>query len=403
MEMTDPAMRGLQQRHFSELKTVASDLNQHKFPYSFYFSRKLDIEEQEQKQADQRSIRFERYNNRTTLEITGNYYASYSSVRMDADHRLRQTFLDVILPILQSVVPKLESDREVEDYGIEVSHHVRRVVMGTNGEFPENVVVIIPREVAAAVVHSGDPGIQQTLMLDAEVYISGKPVLLWLAGDKPVVTDDRPLRASADKKEPMIVSMNSSPVHSPLPGAKLPTLAPTPAPVVPPELKSEPPHEVSPELLKTLQEKHHDVIAKMTREQDSAVHFVQYAPPSFIEFKKGAYLQLSMTSTLNGTSQGSQYMQAALAFDHHIAHLVRPILAYFKDSSGFDGIDFSTTIKRSEAEGAASTESVEFILPLAAMRCFEQYDCTGQQLLNAGFVLINGERVGLDLQVAEAH
>jgi hypothetical protein len=39
---------------------------------------------------------------------------------------------------------------------------------------------------------------------------------------------------------------------------------------------------------------------------------------------------------------------------------------------------------------------------MAAMRCYEQYDCTGQQLLNSGIVLINGERVGLELQVAEA-
>jgi len=30
------------------------------------------------------------------------------------------------------------------------------------------------------------------------------------------------------------------------------------------------------------------------------------------------------------------------------------------------------------------------------------YDSTGQQLINSGFVLINGERVSLDLQNAEA-
>jgi hypothetical protein len=34
-------------------------------------------------------------------------------------------------------------------------------------------------------------------------------------------------------------------------------------------------------------------------------------------------------------------------------------------------------------------------------RCFEKYDCTGQQLLDASSVLINGERVSLDLQIAE--
>jgi hypothetical protein len=35
------------------------------------------------------------------------------------------------------------------------------------------------------------------------------------------------------------------------------------------------------------------------------------------------------------------------------------------------------------------------------MRCFAKYDCTGQQLINSGTVLINGERSELDLQIAE--
>jgi hypothetical protein len=44
---------------------------------------------------------------------------------------------------------------------------------------------------------------------------------------------------------------------------------------------------------------------------------------------------------------------------------------------------------------------VEFFFPLSSLRCYEKYDCTGQQLLDAGTVLINGERVALDLQIAE--
>jgi hypothetical protein len=398
-EISDPAMRKLQQRYYGELKAVASELSQHRFPYAFYFSRKLDIEELEQKQSAQRSIRFERYSNHTALEFTGNYYAAYSDVRVDADHRLRQTFTDVILPILQTAVPRFESESAVEFYAIEVSHHVRKKVMGgIDGEFPENVVVAIPRELAVRMVHSTDPAEQQNLMLDAEVYLSGQPTLLWLAGERPIVADDRPDPSSKIKKGAEIVSV-SSPGHLLLPGEKLPTLA---SMSVPPEVKSEPLHDAGPQVLQTLQEQYRDAIDKMLHEQNSSAHFVQYAPPAFIEFKKGAYLQLSMTSNLDSASLGSQYRQAALAFDRHISHLVRPVLAYFKDSSSFDGIDFSTTIKSSEDKDGASAESVEFVLPLSAMRCFEQYDCTGQQLLNAGIVLINGERVGLDLQVAEA-
>jgi len=48
-----------------------------------------------------------------------------------------------------------------------------------------------------------------------------------------------------------------------------------------------------------------------------------------------------------------------------------------------------------------STRSIDELIPFPALRCYERYDCTGQQLIDAGTVLINGERVSLDLQIAE--
>jgi hypothetical protein len=38
---------------------------------------------------------------------------------------------------------------------------------------------------------------------------------------------------------------------------------------------------------------------------------------------------------------------------------------------------------------------------MEALRRYESYDCTGQQLINDGIVLINGERAGLDLELAQ--
>jgi hypothetical protein len=37
------------------------------------------------------------------------------------------------------------------------------------------------------------------------------------------------------------------------------------------------------------------------------------------------------------------------------------------------------------------------------MECFARYDCSGQDLINSGLVLINGERVTLNLDVAEGN
>ncbi|HXP16355.1 MAG TPA: hypothetical protein VN868_04595 [Terriglobales bacterium] len=55
---------------------------------------------------------------------------------------------------------------------------------------------------------------------------------------------------------------------------------------------------------------------------------------------------------------------------------------------------------RRQGGGGGKSEAVEFFFPFASLRCYDKYDCTGQQLLDAGAVLINGERVALDLQIA---
>jgi hypothetical protein len=402
-DIKDPEMRALQQKHQKQLQTISTELNKHQFPYPFYFSRKLDVDEAEQKQFDQRSIRFDLYNKHRALVITGNYFAAYSDARVDADHRMRQTYLAVVLPILQLVVPSLHSSADFDLFAIEISHHVRRKVMGLNSEFAENMVVIVPRELAMRIVQAHEVVEQQNLMLDAEVYHNGEPTVLWLDGEKPFMPDRKTPAAMLASVRPTVTGdagLRTS-------GPSLPTLphSPSAPPIsgsVPPELSAEPLHDSSPDALKDLQAKYQHAIDALMQDQGKDAHFVSYAPPAFISFKQGTYLQVALSTTLDANVEDSQYKLAALAFDRHVAHLVRPMLSYFKNAAGFDGIDFSTTVKVAGDSENAHTLAVEFILPLATMHCFQQYDCTGQQLLNTGIVLINGERAGLELQTAEA-
>ena len=102
---------------------------------------------------------------------------------------------------------------------------------------------------------------------------------------------------------------------------------------------------------------------------------------------------------MEAPSGTSRYKQAALAFDDHVSHLIRPLLEIFPSEVDFDGVDFSSVIHLNNSSDSA--ESVEFFFPIRMMRCFANYDCSGQQLINAGGVLINGERSELDLQLAE--
>jgi hypothetical protein len=420
-EIRDPQLRALQEKYRSELKLVPKAAAAHNFPYHFYFSRKLDLEEKDQKQSDQRSVQFDRYQGQVVVKVTGNYFVSYSAGLVKPEERARRTYEGVILPLLEAAVHAFEKTDEPHAFAFEISHHVRRKVLGVSTEAVENVVLVLPKASAQRLVSSADPQVRQAAILEGETFLNAAPISFW----------PRPQEEIAEEAAPGPISQATSqtppPVTPPAPtvsarlmrGIKLPGVAakavpapteqpapaeqpaPTEQPVAAEQLA--PTRDTSPDAIKELAKASQPVVDRMVQELEAQAHFVGYAPPSFIPFHKGVYLQVSVTTTLPETAVGSQYRLAALAFDQHIAHLIRPVLGFFKDRSDFDGIDFSTTLRLATNSGTdGSPLAVEFIFPLKLLSAYADFDTTGQQLIEAGFVLINGERVSLNLEAAEA-
>jgi hypothetical protein len=361
-EIADPAIRGLQQSHLEELHAITCALANHHFPYAFYFSRRLDLTEREQVRSDQRSIQFDSFKGQIVLKVTGNYFAAYSAERMSKEERAGRTYRDVMLPILQAAAPVLAKEQVPDAFALEISHHVIRKVLGVDTESMENVVLILPKASAQLLMEARDEAGRDAAVLQGAAYLNGAPVSFWPGAIKGIPA----------------VQVSAAPA----------------APAAPPLPATAP---------RKLEAEYNDTFVGMLKELDSQAHFVPYVPPSFISFRGGQYLQLAITTTLALSDSGSQYKLAALAFDRHIAHLIRPVLACFKDSADFTGIDFSTTVRLADSNAPGEGgEAVEFILPLSALRDYAQFNLTGQQLLDAGAVLINGDRAGLDLQTAEA-
>ena len=385
-ELTDPKTQHLQMRYFKTLTEIGNDVNAHKFPYPFYFSRTLDLDQSKMAEADQRSIRFDMYKNQTVLEVTGNYYAAYSADRMGPYDRLRETFQQVVMPVLQAEAPHFPDDSAFWAYAIEVSHHVRQKALGMSSEHPENVTVIIPVPVAQKLVDAKTGDQRQAAVLEAEVFLNGEPYSLWLQeGSPPEEWSARyspRLPATKGSPEPSIATSSAGNSVS----AALLKPASTPMRIL------------TPESLALIQEHNQDAIDRMTKALDKQAHFVPYAPAAFVGFRQGAYLQLSISTALDAPLTTSRYKLAALAFDEHVSHLIRPLLDYFPGDVDFDGIDFSSIIRGGDGN---KTEAVEFFFPMRTMRCFAAYDCTGQQLLDSGTVVMNGERAKLDLEIAE--
>jgi len=407
-EMKDPQLRALQRKYLEDLQALGADIVSLPTEYPLYLSRRLDIDEAQQKASDQRSIRFDHYQGKTILEITGNYYAAYSVDKMTPEQRSKETFDKIILPILKLEVPRFEKNPNIQAYAFEISHHVVGKVMGVSMERPENLMLVFPQEAASRITNAADENARQAALLKSEIYLNGKPVTLWLSGEGPQLaakqqpSDQEPEAPSAtlelakrgDERTDTVRGGEEKnevvPIRSTVKSLK---------PLEPPR----PVRDTSPQALASLQAANKQTLDSMLKELDPQAHFVSYAAPSFIAFRKEAYLELSINSNLAEAPGGSRYRLAALTFDDHISHLIRPLLGYFKDDSQFDGINFSANIHLSTKTAAnASPIAVEFFFPFKALRCYQSYDCTGQQLIDSGTVLINGERVGLDLQVAEA-
>jgi hypothetical protein len=396
-KISDPAARVLQQQYSAQLQQLASAASSLRFPYPFYFSHALDIDEAKQKLLPKGSIHFDNLNGQTVLAITGNYYISYSAEMVTGNQRARKTYEDVVLPLLKVAVAKMDRNVPFEGYAFEIAHHVRGQVLKVAAEGPENLMIMFPRTVAERLVQGKDVESQQAALLDSEVYLNGEPLSLWLTEDQaPEIVKDRYL-ARHDKNAATKKKLAEEPVE---PGTLVNSrLLPESELLTKIRERRNTPHEVSTLQLEKLQTRYDATVRKLTDDLKSQAHFVDYAPPAFIAFRDGAYLQLSMNTDLDQPSGSSQYRAAALAFDTHISHILRATSKYFHDNPQFDGVDFSTTVHQ---PGQGSSWSVEYVVTLTALVCYERYECTGQELINRSVVLINGERVALDLQKAEA-
>jgi hypothetical protein len=389
----DPQGQLLQQKYDAQLRELGVAAAALRFPYPFYFSDTLDIDEARQKQLPQGSLHFDRFHGQLVFEITGNYYACYATAMLGPNQRAHKTFDDVVLPLLTVAAQHIDRTAPFDAYALEIAYHVRTKVLKVDTEGPENLVVVMPRGVAERLVKAKDLETRQGALLESEVYLNGEPLTLWLSGDE----------APADVKNHYLARRRKEVAEEDKP-------APEPGTLVSPHLipqsellesvreHARAAHDVSPTRLLHLEAQYDDTTRKLVNDLDAQAHFVKYAPPAFIAFRDGAYLALNMTTDLEGQAS-SQYRIAALAFDTHIAHLLRLVSRYFHDNPQFEGIDFSTTVHQA---GQPSSESVEFVAPLSALACYEKYDCTGQELINRSIVLINGERVELDLQKAES-
>ena len=105
------------------------------------------------------------------------------------------------MPILKGTVPRFQSNREIQGYAIEVSHHIMGKVMGVGMERAENLMVFLPQRDAIRLVGSKNETVQQAALLEGKAFLNAQPVTIWLSDEGPTVGGRSLRKRGSQRKE----------------------------------------------------------------------------------------------------------------------------------------------------------------------------------------------------------
>ena len=99
-----------------------------------------------------------------------------------------------------------------------------------------------------------------------------------------------------------------------------------------------------------------------------------------------------------GTEKSSIYKRDAQSFDLFLAPQLKDLSDRIAGDAEFQLFDFSV-LNKLPPNAKGTSEAIEFICPRTALKQFVNADITNQQLLDQSFILVNGVRIALNLQL----
>lgn len=415
-EILNPDLKALEEAYFPQLKALNQAITKTKFPFPFYLSRYVGLDPAQQAEADSRGIEFVRFQDRAILKVTGNYNAAYESTRLTQNERAAGTFRTVVLPILNLVTETLPEDLACDGIGFEISHHARTRNRSFDYEGKEILVVVLRREDAWALSRASADSERQEIVNRSRVYVSGTDFGLSLTERDPLNVQALPrsipakpdatstARSSVVTGHSLLKSglpqLSAAPIAAPPTDAVSPSADPavSSSKLADPQPASPPPTNADAD---RLDQKHQGQLTALAKEGASKFHFVDYAPPTFVIFRDQIALQITLRNSIQfGVTKGSIYKRAAQSFDLFLAPQLKDLSDRIPADMEFQLFDFSVLNKLSpNAKG--TSEAIEFICPRTALKQFVNAEITNQQLLDQSFILVNGVRIGLNLQLVE--
>jgi hypothetical protein len=396
-EILNPRLKALEQEHLSKLIEINRTVPLLTYSFPFSLNRYVNSDPKSQTGVDGRGLEFVNFHDQTVLKVTGNYQAAFDADRLTVNQRSSRVFTDVVYQVLELLPGYFKTADEFDAVGFEISYHVRRKAAHYEYEGKEILVAVLSKSDALRYPKAPTESERQEILNRSEIFLNGKPFGLALNGIEPfdVATLQRSVQQPANQRG--AASPSSDPANFARTGRDESAASET-AGIEKPGIATVVRTRSDADRLETKYRSQLDALAAAGL---ANYHFVQYAPPSFAIFRNQIVLQLTLRNPNSFDKEATSiYKRAARSFDLFLAPQLKSILERMPDDAELGGLDI-TVLNDLTGTAGHSSEAVEFVCPLRAMRKFADADITNQELISQSVVIVNGVRIALNLQQVE--
>ena len=397
-EILNPQLKALEQAHLSKLIEINRTVPLLTYSFPFSLNRYVGSDPKSPAGLDGRGLEFVNFHDQIVLKVTGNYQAAFDADRLTPNQRSTRVFNDVVFQILEVLPGYFSGSDSFDAVGFEICYHVRRKAAHYEYEGKEILVAVLSKADALRYAKAPTDSERQELLNRSEIFLNGKPFGLALSGSEPldVATLQRSVKQPANQRG--APSPSSDPANSARTGQDESATSETASmqmPVIATVVRS----RADAERLETKYKSQLDALAAAGL---ANYHFVQYAPPSFAVFRNQIVLQLTLRNPNSFDKEATSiYKRAARSFDLFLAPQLKSILDRIPDDAELSGLDITVLNDLTSTTAGHTSEALEFVCPLKALRKFTDADITNQDLINESVVLVNGVRISLNLQQVE--
>lgn len=377
VEMLDPQLRADEGRYLPQLASLHQSIADTKFPVQFSLARYLNAKTRQRASMDFNGIEFVNFQHRVILKISGRYKGAFNRAEFSENERATRTLQDVIAPILQLVIQQIPRDVDCDGIGFEILYNTRGADGTGDYEGREVLVVVFNRDDAFAYSSAAADPERQVIIDRSEVFVNAKEIALSLSRSDLLNAESharsRPATPPAARVERALVSTSPA-------GSK--NSFGTSGDVDPWQMRVQ------------------SQFNAISEEGAAKIDPADSASPFFENADGEVILRFTVGNTLMfDVNKSSIYKRAAQSFDLFLAPQLKDMLRKIPAGTTSESLDFAVLNHLGAEQGGL--EKIDYVCPLEATRSLVNNKITTQDLINKCVVMVNGVRIGLDLQLVE--